>query len=182
MNREAFENKVEVAIVYKRHLCGTLSYEQLFNPAWHESEPLLEADFLSAIRLQLLGRRTVVRPDTRALSRATSHTQDLSKATFPDNVSYFPQSELCLCQSGMSSLIFEHCLVHVSKGILNFAFDFMTLIPTRGIQSHRFFITVNNHLDGPKMSIRRVSKGLVLHSPFNETVQCDVISVDVQKT
>lgn len=126
-------------------------------PAWHGSDPPLEADFLKGIRIQLLGfkgRRTA------ATIHARPDTQDLSKATFPNNIPCFPHSELRLCQSGASSSKFPHCQVYFSKRILNCVFAFTTLSRTRGIQSHRSFMAVNNHLDGPKMSIRHVSRGL----------------------
>jgi hypothetical protein len=135
----------------------TLSHNQLFMPAWHESDAVLEADFLSGIRLQFLGLRG---RHTVATVHARPDTQDLFKATFPDNVSCFPHSELCLCQLGASSSKFPHRLVHFSKGILKCAFAFTTLGRTRRIQSYRFLIAVNNHLDGTKMSIRRVIRGI----------------------
>ena len=144
--------------------------------AWYESGPL-EADFLSCIRLQLLGFRG---RHTVATVRARPDTQDLFKATFPDNVSCFPHSELCLCQLGASSSKYTHRPVHFSKSILKCAFVFTTLSPARGIQSHRFLIAVNNHLDAPKMSIRRVSRGLSyrIHL-FNKTVHVKNLNLNL---
>jgi hypothetical protein len=138
-------------------------------PAWYESDAVLEADFLGGIRLQfpgLRGRHTVAtvhpRPDT----------QDLFKATFPDNVSCFPHSELCLCQLGASSSKSPHRLVHFSKGILKCAFAFTTLGRTRGIQSYRFLIAVNNHLD-KDVNVQRC----FVKQDFHERLSVDFIVV-----
>ena len=86
--------------------------------------------------------------------------QDILKATFPDNVSCSPYSELCHCESSASHLISPHRLFNFNNGILKAAFMFTTLSRTHRIQFLHFLIAVNNHLDGPKMSIRLISRGI----------------------